>query len=56
MIDDLTPRQEQQMHLAAQAEAYIQYYQQEARSGGRSLSHEHYDVGSSRREWAEQFQ
>mgnify|MGYP000563181179 CR=1 FL=1 len=51
-MGDLTTRDEQMIVLGEQAEAYINHeYQQQAQRGGRSLSHDHYDVNSSRREW-----
>lgn len=52
-MGDLTTRDEQMIVLAEKAEAYLQHqHQQQARGRGRrSLSHDHYDVQSSRSEW-----
>lgn len=52
-MGDLTTRDEQMIVLGEQAEAYLQHqHQQQARGRGRrSLSHDHYDVQSSRSEW-----
>lgn len=44
------------MHLAEQAETYIQYQQTQRQRGDRGVVHDHYDVEGSRREWANSFQ
>lgn len=56
-MGDLTRRDEQMIALGEQAETYLEYqHQQRAGEGRDSLSHDHYDVDESRREWQQQFQ
>ncbi|QLH77443.1 hypothetical protein HZS55_09110 [Halosimplex rubrum] len=62
LIDDLTPRQVQEIALAEQAEAYIQEEQVDGRGGARGdqssdrdLSTQFYDKERSRREWRDQW-
>lgn len=56
VIKDLTPRQVKLLRLRGIVEADLERQANQQTQAGGSVSHDNYDVGSSRREWEQQFQ